>query len=116
MGNRRKIKDNRLRLKKNPGVLRRAAAKLNEPTDRPHVPTADEIFGGVPIPAEDDVPQIIKTVPAKHKGVVVGVANIYDDGMVDIKFDDDAPQWALDEIKATTDQMTQKGYSFDGPS
>ncbi len=107
MGNRRKIKDNRLRMKKNPGGLR---GLLNQPTDRPHIPTADEIFADVPIPAEGEEAQIIKSVPAKHKGVVVGVANIYDDGMVDVIFDEDAPQWALDEIKAQTQIMKEGGY------
>ncbi len=96
MGNRKKMKDNRLRLKKNPNILSRGIARLRE-EDR-GVPTHDEMFPGLP---PEDEAVVIKEVPAKVDGVTVGVAYIHDDGSVAIKYDADAPKWAIDKINAT---------------
>lgn len=49
----------------------------------------------------DEQKELLKQVPAKVDGTVVGVANLYDDGSVDVIMDEDAPQWAVDKIKAT---------------
>lgn len=141
MGNRKKMKDNRLRLKKNPSILSRGIARLRE-EDR-GVPTHDEMFGamGAALRAEAaangdvmtdealegmglrvDVPEdeavVIKEVPAKVDGTTVGMAFIHDDGSVAIRLDKDAPQWAVDKINATAEAV---GYNLetgepDGPA
>lgn len=70
---------------------------------------------GVNLPADEK--EVIKEVPAKVDGVVVGTAMIYNDGSVDFIFDEDAPQDKLDKIKAEAGKI---GYSIggitDGPS
>lgn len=52
---------------------------------------------------------IVKEVPAKVDGTVVGTAEIYEDGTVGIRIDGDAPQWAKDKIKTEADEV---GYSL----
>lgn len=63
----------------------------------------------------DDEVKVIKEVPAMVEGTEVGIAYIHDDGSVAIKYNEDAPQWALDKIKATEAEV---GYSLEtgGPS
>lgn len=56
-----------------------------------------------------DEKEVIKEVPAKVDGTVVGTAQIYDDGTVGVIIDDDAPQWAKDKIQAEADML---GYSI----
>lgn len=56
-----------------------------------------------------DEKEVIKEVPAKVDGTVVGTAQIYDDGTVAVIIDDDAPQWAKDKIQAEADTL---GYSI----
>jgi hypothetical protein len=58
-------------------------------------------------PSEDKV--IIKEVPAKVDGLVIGTAQIYEDGSVSLIIDEDAPQWAKDKINATADKF---GYTI----
>ena len=103
----RKAKNPRLRIpgwkKRKPGhearrqVLQQGLAKIMQ----------EEQHGvqlGVP---EDEVVQVIKTVdavvthPETGEKVRVGDTFIHDDGTVGLKFDEDAPQWAMDLIKLT---------------
>lgn len=73
------------------------------------------IASKVDIPSNEKV--MLKAVPAKADGVIVGEAYLYDDGSVDIQVDPNAPQWAIDKIKATEKQF---GYTIgdepDGPA
>lgn len=62
----------------------------------------------VNIPSEEKV--LLKTVPltltrddVKHE---IGIAHIYDDRSVDYLVDDDAPQWAKDEVRETEQQYS----------
>jgi hypothetical protein len=79
-------------------------------------PQIDEIgLASVTVPEGEEV-KVIKEVPAvvthpetKEK-VTVGTALIHDDRSVAIKFDDDAPQWAMDLIKLTEHEV---GYSLE---
>lgn len=57
----------------------------------------------------DDELMVIKEVPAKVDGTVVGVAQIYDDGSVGVVLDEDAPEWALDKIKS---EASMVGYQL----
>ena len=57
----------------------------------------------------DDSKTIVKEVPAKVDGTVVGTAQIYEDGTVGVIIDDDAPQWAKDKIQFEADKL---GYSI----
>jgi hypothetical protein len=147
MGNRKRLKDNSLRLKKDPNVLQRGIAKIvgqpsgyRPPTHDEAVANPDLIAGLGLIPEDlasresitneallgmgfkpDDLASpevVIKVVPAKHKGVTVGDAYIHEDAQVTIKFHEDAPKWALDEIRGVADKI---GYSLEagehsGPS
>lgn len=63
----------------------------------------------VRIPSDEKV--IIKEVPAKVDGVIVGEAQIYEDGTVGVIIFDDAPQWAKDKIQAEADKI---GFSIGG--
>lgn len=58
---------------------------------------------------DPDEKVIVKEVPAKVDGTVVGTALIYEDGTVGMVIDEDAPQWAKDKIRATADEV---GYSL----
>lgn len=63
---------------------------------------------------EEDPAQVIKEVPAivhddDGNKVEVGIAYIHDDGSVAIKFDEDAPEWAIDKIKGTAEEV---GYNL----
>jgi len=63
--------------------------------------------------------QVLKEVPAMHTGlpggdhagekVQVGIAILHDDGSVGLRYDEDAPIWALAEIQAYADKI---GYSL----
>lgn len=57
-----------------------------------------------------EVPAVV-THPETEEKVEVGTAYIHDDGSVAIKYDENAPQWALDYIKSTSQEV---GYSL-GP-
>ena len=64
----------------------------------------------------DDEVEVIKEVPAvvthpdTNEKVTVGTAFIHSDRSVAIKYDEDAPEWALDLIKATAQEV---GYSLE---
>lgn len=94
MGNRKKTKRSWLRLAASNGIL------------NPEVFPAG-VAENIPIPGDEKV--IVKEVPAKVDGVVVGIGQIYEDGTVGIIIDDDAPQWAKDKIQAEVDML---GYSI----
>jgi hypothetical protein len=140
MSNRRKPKA----AKRTQVFMKGLAKKLNQPSNREHVPTHDEMFGmgddvsrylpkgydkmspnmlvetmraeaaltGAIIPDETfekmglrlelptDEKVVIKEVPAKVDGVIVGTAYIHDDGTVAIKY----------KIRATADEV---GYSLE---
>lgn len=125
MGNRKRLKDNSKRLKKNPSILQRGIAAIAKPSG-PRPMTHDEAMANPDLIGDLDLDptafasesDIIKIVPAKHKGTTVGDAMIHEDGQVTIKFHDDAPQWAIDEIKAVAGSI---GYNLeagtpDGPA
>lgn len=61
----------------------------------------DKVNRALSVTVPDDEKVLLKQVPAKVGDIVVGVANLYDDGSVDVVLDEDAPQEALDEIKTT---------------
>lgn len=146
MGNRKKLRigrkrNNSLREAKMPNVpssgLMQIAGRLFAPDERNAAndlyATPDEMFAaGIPedeqakikafwanamvVPASNQ--PVIKVVPAKHKGVTVGECYIHDDGQISLLLDKDAPQWALDEIKATANYV---GFNIetgtpDGPA
>lgn len=64
----------------------------------------------------DDEAVVIKEVPAvvthpqTNEKVTVGTAYIHDTGEVAVKYDPDAPQWAMDLIKATAQEV---GYNLE---
>jgi hypothetical protein len=74
---------------------------------------ADEAFEkmGVKFDLPADEKEIIKEVPAKVDGTVVGIAQIYSDGTVGVIVNDDAPQWAKDKIQLEADKL---GYTIGG--
>lgn len=80
MGNRKRAKRPSLRLR------------------RTQVP---ELGPAAQVTAPSDEKVVIKEVPAKVDGTVVGTAFIYEDGSIDFTIDDDAPQWAKDKIETT---------------
>lgn len=118
MGNRKKLRirgrrNNSLRQKRTE-IPRRGlidiAGRLFEPDNRPFMPpTPDEMFAAGLTPEEQaKMPRlkmpasnesVIKVVDARHKGIRVGDAFIHEDGQISLVFDEDAPQWALDEIR-----------------
>lgn len=126
MGNRRKLRfggrrSNKFRDAPQPNVpqqgMMQIAGRLFAPDERPfEPPTPDEMFSaGIPedeqrkitafwanpmIKPSSNEP-IIKVVPARHKGTDVGECYIHDDGQISLVLSNDAPQWALDEIKAS---------------
>ena len=57
----------------------------------------------IKMPLDEKV--VVKEVPAKVDGIVVGTAEIYEDGTVGVRIDDDAPQWAKDKINSTADEL-----------
>lgn len=72
----------------------------------------------VQMPKDDEV-VLLKEVPAMHTGlpggdhagekVQVGIAALHDDGSVALRYDEDAPLWAMQEIQAYADKI---GYSL----
>lgn len=72
----------------------------------------DEAFEkmGLKLQMPEDEVVVIKEVPAKVDGVIVGTAYLHDDGSVAIKYNADAPKEALDKIRATADEV---GYSLE---
>lgn len=53
----------------------------------------------------DDEKELLKEVPAKVDGTVVGTALLYDDGSVDIMIDEDADPALVEKIKATESEF-----------
>jgi hypothetical protein len=112
MGNRKKIKDNRLRLKKERrGFFGRGIAKVDKATDPKNrddaPPTHDELFEGY---INEDGDELLKIVPAKANGIEVGIAYMWDDGSISVKLDENADPEALALIKATEQEV---GYSLE---
>lgn len=76
----------------------------------------DETFEEMGITMPENEVTVIKEVPAvvthpeTEEKVTVGTAFIHDDGSVAIKYDEDAPEWALKYIKHTADSV---GYSLE---
>lgn len=56
-------------------------------------------------PAKAAEPELLKTVPAKVDGVVIGDAELYDDGSVQIIISEDAPAEAVAKYKAMADEF-----------
>lgn len=68
---------------------------------RPGVPAVNPVgiagrLGMIDIPADEK--EVIKEVPAKVDGIVVGVAHIYNDGSVNVVLDENAPQEQIDKL------------------
>lgn len=84
---------------------------------REGVPTVDAVGIAHAVGLESDEKAIINEVPAKVDGVVVGVAQIYDDGSVGIVLDESAPAEQIDKLRGMAGEF---GYSigdfFDGAS
>jgi hypothetical protein len=91
MGNRKKPNKPSLTMKKWPDRLQ----------------VAKEALAKVDLPPDEKV--VIKEVPAKVDGIVVGIAQIYDDGSVGVLVDENAPKDKLDKIRATAGEV---GYSL----
>lgn len=72
-------------------------------------PQVDQYGLAKNVTLEPDEMVVIKEVPAKVDGTVVGTAQIYEDGSVGVIIDDDAPQWAKDKIQSEADKL---GYSI----
>lgn len=145
MSNRRKQKDNKLRLKRDRtklGASGLAKKLFSTPSNREDVPTADEIFGnrdlfsvldsplaraiqaehpdsilteealiklGVTKEYPTEEPQLIRVVPAKADGIVVGQALIYDDGSIGYRQDPNADPEGLKRVHETEQEV---GYSL----
>lgn len=75
----------------------------------PNVEFTDEAVVGMGLALDSDEKAVIKEVPAKVDGVVVGVAQIYDDGSVGIVLDEDAPKEQIDKLGDITKEF---GYSI----
>lgn len=108
-------------------IASRGLAKT-DPMNRVHgadrYPTADEIFArydSESLPSEEKallaqlkIPaseaEVIKIVPAKVDGVVVGTAFIHDDGLVSISFNEDADEAAMKKLKDVSEMV---GYSVE---
>lgn len=75
------------------------------------VPLVTQMGYASNIKIPDDEKVVVKEVPAKVDGTVVGTAQIYEDGTVGVIIDDDAPQWAKDKIQIEADKL---GYSLGG--
>lgn len=130
MGNRRKTRnqktgkrDNRFRMK---GWMGRGIEERHDfPLHDDSKPQVEQYgFLKMDVPEEDEV-SVIKEVPAMHTGlpngehpgekVRVGTAYIHDDSSIALKYDEDAPLWAMMEIQAFADKV---GYSLEtgGPN
>jgi hypothetical protein len=72
-------------------------------------PRIDEagFIQNVELPSDEKV--IVKEVPAKVDGTVVGTAYIFEDETVEVVIDEDAPQWAKDKIESVKNSF---GYSI----
>lgn len=105
MGNRRRPKNRKLILEQ--ARARMKFGKVQDSLPANHVfseeALADLGIRNVEIP--DVEAEVIKEVPAKVDGVVVGVARIYDDGTVDVVMDTDAPEWAVEKIKKAEHEL-----------
>ena len=66
-------------------------------------------MASVGIPDDEEV--IVKEVPAKVDGVVVGTAQIYESGRIGVIINDDAPPHLIEKIKADAGKL---GYSIGG--
>jgi len=76
-------------------------------------------FGMVNVQMPEDTVELLKEVPAMHTGlpngdhagekVQVGIAALHSDGSVALRYDEDAPLWAMEEIQAYADKI---GYSL----
>lgn len=80
------------------------------------------------LPQEEEV-TVIKEVPAMHTGlpggehegerVEVGTAYIHSDSSVGLRYHEDAPLWAMEEIQAFADKVGYslgEGKPIDGPA
>lgn len=74
-----------------------------------NLPQVDQFGLAANVKVPDDEKVIVKEVPAKVDGTVVGTAQIYEDGTVGVVLDEEAPQWALDKIKSQADIL---GFSI----
>lgn len=66
-------------------------------------------MASVGIPDDEEV--IVKEVPAKVDGVVVGTAQIYESGRIGVIINDDAPPHLIEKIKLEAGML---GYSIGG--
>lgn len=76
---------------------------------REGVPTVDAVGIAHAVGLEADEKVVIKEVPAKVDGMVVGVAQIYDDGSVGVVLDPNAPEEALAILGGISKEF---GYSI----
>lgn len=120
------------RFGKHRGVSRQKRTMQKGLNERHDFPLHDEArpqidqYGVAKLEAPEVEPvEVIKEVPAMHTGlpgglhpgvkVEVGTAFIHSDRSVGIRYHDDAPLWAMEEIQSFADKV---GYSLEtgGPS
>lgn len=80
---------------------------------------AFDAYGKMNLEIPDVEVEVLKEVPAMHTGlpggehagekVQVGIAKLHSDGTVGLRYDEDAPIWAMEEIQAYADKI---GYSL----
>jgi hypothetical protein len=95
------------------GVGRGSLQRMMRAEVGPNSIITDEAFdkmGLKVVDAPDDEKELLKEVPAKADGVVIGKALIYDDGSVDVIYDADAPADAIAKVEALQNEMSF-GYS-----
>lgn len=82
-----------------------SARKAKKPWLRLEGRTKVPQTGVINVDIPDDEKVVAKEVPAKVDGVVVGTAQIYEDGTTSVIIDNDAPQWAKDKIYNTAGEV-----------
>lgn len=90
-------------------MSRRRANRPELSIVREGVPTVNPVGIASTVNLPSDEKAIIKEVPAKVDGIVVGVAQIYDDGSVGIVLDEDAPE---EQIKKIGGLASSYGFSI----
>lgn len=90
-------------------MSRRRANRPELSIVREGVPTVDRVGIASAVSLEPDEKVIINEVPAKVDGIVVGTAQIYDDGSVGIVLDENAPEEQLAKLRSEAGKF---GYSI----
>lgn len=99
---------------KRSGLLRRQAVRDAIESDRkvrgqsPKQMILDEVQKTLEeVTPPNNEKELLKTVPLKADGVVIGIAHLYDDGTVDCIVDEAADPEAIAKVRALEGQMQQ---------